>query len=171
MRFLDIEIGTAFRKISDKKKVVLISFLFFMTLKSCSTTSKQKALNEPFVSNVPAPPPPPIENLDTIYLNDVFRAVDVFPKFKGGETAFLDFVEKNIKNPYPEMDIEGTVWLSCVVEPDGTLSNIKVFRGVSGWNEEAMRVLKSSSGYWTAGTIDNKQVKIFMKIPIKCKIK
>lgn len=118
------------------------------------------------------PPSPPIDVITTSDLQGVLLTFDVPPKYKKGGLAFQKYLDDNLKNPYPDINIEGTVWLSCVVETDGTLTNIRVKRGIGGgWNEEAIRVLKSTSGDWESGLSKGQKVKILYDIPIKCKIK
>lgn len=91
------------------------------------------------------------------------------PKFPGGLPKFYKFLSDNLK--YPEAarakKIKGNVFTSFVIEKDGSLSNIKVLRGLGyGTNEEAERVLKMSPK-WYPGTSDGKLVRTQYNIPIK----
>ena len=156
---------------ANKIKYVLFLLGLIIIIKNCILNSKNK---EKSYTYVPLPPSLVKENLDTTYLTGVYKPeeVDTLPIYKGGEIGFLKYVEVNTKNPYPDIDIEGTVYLSCVVEINGTLTNIRVVRGVpSSWNEEAIRILTGSSGNWKSGVIKNKAVRTFIHIPIKCKIR
>ena len=59
--------------------------------------------------------------------------------------------------------INGTVLLSCVVEPDGTVSNVVVERGLDpGLDEQA--VLAATGWRFTPGTKDGKRVRVRVEL-------
>lgn len=98
-----------------------------------------------------------------------FVSMENPPKFPGGMAAFYKFLGANIK--YPEQakkaNIAGKVYVSFVIEKDGTVSNVKTERGIGyGADEEAVRVLKLSPD-WIAGTQNGKQVRVKYNIPIQ----
>ena len=98
----------------------------------------------------------------------IFTNVEVLPGFPGGLQAFQKFLGENLK--YPEIakknNIQGRVFLSFVVEKDGSLSTIKVARGIgSGCDEEAVRVI-SISPKWTPGMQNGKAVRVSYTVPI-----
>lgn len=104
---------------------------------------------------------------------EVFTVVEKQPEFIGGQKAMTDFLLKNIN--YPEDDqkngIEGTVYVSFIVEKDGTVSGVKVIRGINvSLNSEAIRVVKLMSKKWTSGTQKGKAVKVQFNLPIKFKL-
>ncbi|MEO5909694.1 MAG: TonB family protein [Pelobium sp.] len=103
----------------------------------------------------------------------IFKKVEVYPSFPEGYKAFGEFLGNNIN--YPEEarknNIQGKVLCSFVVEKDGTLSNIKVLKGIgSGCNEEAVRLL-SLSPKWIPGKQDGKAVRVSFSIPIQFALK
>lgn len=82
-----------------------------------------------------------------------FVSVEKQPEFPGGLKAFYQYLNDNIKYPKEaaKNKIQGRVFLSFIVEKNGTLTNIKIMRGVSAdINEEAIRVL-SGSPKWNPG--------------------
>ncbi|RYF12860.1 MAG: energy transducer TonB [Flavobacteriales bacterium] len=90
------------------------------------------------------------------------------PTYPGGLQAFYKFLGTNIK--YPEMavknNVHGKVLVSFVVEKDGSLSDIKIERGLGfGTDEEAIRVLKISRN-WNPGIEDARPVRVKYNIPI-----
>lgn len=98
-----------------------------------------------------------------------FVSMETPPSYPGGIASFYDFLAKNIK--YPQMAIqnktEGNVFLSFIVEKDGSLTDIKVDRGLgNGTDEEAIRVLKLSKR-WNPGQVEQKPVRTKYNIPIK----
>ncbi|WP_316795832.1 energy transducer TonB [Pedobacter agri] len=82
-----------------------------------------------------------------------FISIEKQPEFPGGIKAFYSFLNENIKYPKEaaKRQIQGRVFLSFIVEKDGSLTGIKVIRGLSfDINDEAVRVL-SASPYWNPG--------------------
>jgi len=98
----------------------------------------------------------------------VFTSVEQVPEFKGGIEAFGKFLMTNIRYPKAAHDnnVQGRVIITFVVEKDGSLSNMKVVRGIgSGCDEEAVRVL-SMSPAWKPGIQNGKPVKVQYSVPI-----
>ena len=113
--------------------------------------------------------PPQGKGEDEIY--DFVTEVPVFP---GGEEALKEYLRKNIV--YPETErlngIQGTVYVSFVVEKDSTVSNVVLLRGINGGpglNKEAIRVVKSLTKF-TPGRMGDKIVRTRMNIPVRFKI-
>ncbi|QHS55425.1 TonB family protein [Mucilaginibacter sp. 14171R-50] len=98
----------------------------------------------------------------------VFTAVEHSPGFPGGQAAFSRFLSKNLKYPAEarKNKVEGRVVVNFVVETDGSLSDIRVLRGVgSGTDEEAVRVLKTSPK-WKPGVQNGRKVRVQYTVPI-----
>jgi len=94
--------------------------------------------------------------------------VEQYPEFPGGMAAWAKFLQKNLR--YPEMaqesNIQGKVYISFVIEKDGTLSDVKLVRGIGyGCDDEAMRVIKKSPK-WQAGKQNNTNVRVRYNMPI-----
>lgn len=98
----------------------------------------------------------------------VFTSVEQVPEFPGGIEAFGKFLATNIRYPKAARDnnVQGRVIITFVVEEDGSLSNMKVVRGIgSGCDEEAVRVL-SISPAWKPGIQNGKKVKVQYSVPV-----
>ncbi|WP_342457010.1 TonB family protein [Mucilaginibacter sp. SJ] len=98
----------------------------------------------------------------------VFTSVEQVPEFPGGIEAFGKFLATNIRYPKVARDnnVQGRVIITFVVEEDGSLSNMKVLRGIgSGCDEEAVRVL-SISPAWKPGIQNGKKVKVQYSVPV-----
>src|SRR5688500_216814 len=72
---------------------------------------------------------------------------DKIPEFPGGTDEMNRFIMKNLSYPEKERkeNIQGTVYVSVVVEKDGSLSSIEVVRGVEGGpglSKEALRIIQ-----------------------------
>jgi len=101
-------------------------------------------------------------------INQVFTAVEWQPTFPGGEQAFQRFLASNIKYPAKARanKTEGRVIATFVIEKDGSLTGIKIIRGIGdGADEEAARVL-SLSPKWKPGVQNGKPVRVQYSVPI-----
>ncbi|MDQ3112107.1 MAG: energy transducer TonB [Bacteroidota bacterium] len=141
-----------------KNKILLLSF-FLLT----SLIIKAQA--------PPPPPPPPAPG--THYTRDtaeVFSFAETMPEFpyKGG---FQGYLSTHVKYPKIEKEAgkQGTVYISFVIEKDGSITNVKEAKGVPGapgLTAEGIRVI-SGMPNWTPGTMDGNPVRIEMKQPIR----
>ena len=89
------------------------------------------------------------------------------PRFQGGGMPeFQKWVHDHIK--YPEgMTSEGRVDVSFTVSKDGGVIDVKILRGADAkLNEEAIRVIESSSNGWVPAIKDGKKIPITMMIPV-----
>lgn len=94
------------------------------------------------------------------------------PEFPGGDQARMKFMSDNIT--YPEMahniNLQGTVYLTFVIEKDGSISGINVLRGVGGGcDEEAIRVI-SLMPKWKPGRQGGRAVRVQMNVPINFRL-
>ena len=75
----------------------------------------------------------------------------------------------NLSYPQEALDegIQGTVYVSFIVEKDGSISHIKVLRDIGGGcGEEAMRVV-ALMPKWEPGTQRGKPVRVQFNMPVK----
>ena len=91
--------------------------------------------------------------------------IEVKPDFPGGIQKFYDFVFKNYRAP-EEGGLKGKVYVTFVVEKDGSLTDIKVLRDIGyGTGAEAIRVLKKCPK-WSPGVQNGKPVRVLYSLPI-----
>ena len=103
---------------------------------------------------------------------EIFKVVEVMPEFPGGPAKMMEYIQKNIKYPMMarESDIQGRVFVSFVVEPDGSISNVGVMRGIGGGcDEEAVRVVNSMPK-WNPGKQRGTAVRCSFTVPIIFKL-
>ena len=103
---------------------------------------------------------------------EIFKIVEEMPSYPGGEQKLMEYVAKNIKYPQiaRETGIQGRVFVGFVVEPDGSVSNVKILRGIGGGcDEEAVRVIKSLPK-WKPGKQRGKAVRVSYQIPVLFKL-
>ena len=102
----------------------------------------------------------------------VYNIVEQMPEFPGGVNALISHVGHNIVYPAEakEKEIQGRVFVGFVVEKDGSISNVKVLKGIGGGcDEEAVRVI-SSMPKWKPGMQKGKPVRVSFQIPIYFKL-
>jgi protein TonB len=97
--------------------------------------------------------------------------VEQMPTFPGGDAEMMKYIQKNVQYPQVEKEagISGTCYVTFVVEKDGSISDVKVLRGVSGGpgcDKEAVRVVKSMPA-WKAGKQNGREVRVQFNLPIK----
>ena len=114
------------------------------------------------------------ENIKT---SDIYIAVDENPDLicddEGTyQTKVKTFIAQHLLWPDSEIDCEGTVYIQFIVEPDSTMSNINIVRGLDsckGFNEEAIRVVKLMDK-WKPGKKDGESVRVQLTVPVIFKI-
>ena len=100
--------------------------------------------------------------------SSLYYVVEEEPEFPGGLEALNTFLQNNIKYPVLARDsnIQGKVYLSFVVEKDGSISWIRVLRDIGGGcGQEAMRVLKLMPR-WKPAKNQGQPVQVQYNIPI-----
>ena len=115
--------------------------------------------------------PPEIEE-EEIVEAEIFKVVEEMPEFPGGAAKMMEFIQKNIKYPMMarESDIQGRVFVNFVVEPDGSITNVTVMRGIGGGcDEEALRVVQSMPA-WNPGKQRGSAVRCSFTVPIIFKL-
>lgn len=91
--------------------------------------------------------------------------IEVKPEFPGGMEKFYSFVGKNYRTP-DEGGLKGKVYVTFVVEKDGSLTDIKVLRDIGyGTGKEAIRVLQKCPK-WNPGIQNGKPVRVLYSLPI-----
>jgi len=95
--------------------------------------------------------------------------VDEPASYRGGMDSLAKTIQKNIR--YPQIDRcqeSGTVWISFIIEPDGTISNKKIVKpaAIPGFNAEALRVIDSVKD-WIPGKCQGEAVPVLYYFPVR----
>lgn len=97
----------------------------------------------------------------------VFTIVDEPASPKGGMPSFFQYVSENMDYPdgARKNGIQGKVFIEFIVNTDGSISDLRVLKGIGeGCDEEAFRVM-SKSPAWIPGKQDGKIVRQKMVMP------
>ena len=100
--------------------------------------------------------------------NKIFTIVEQMPSFPGGDAALMQYLAKNIKYPAvaEDMGIQGRVICQFVIERDGSVSDVRIARGVDpSLDKEAMRVV-SSMPKWIPGRQNGQFVRVKYSLPV-----
>jgi TonB family protein len=108
----------------------------------------------------------PTENVDKKVYD--FVSIDKQPEYPGGIIRFYKYLSGSIKYPKlaQENNVQGKVFLSFIVEKDGSLTDVQITRGLgSGTDEEAVRVIKESPK-WNPGSANGTPVRVKYNINV-----
>jgi len=89
-----------------------------------------------------------------------------------GLSGMMVWINKNVRYPQTaiEMGEQGRVFISFVVEKDGSITNVKVLRGVSkDLDKEAKRVMRLMPK-WTPGEMKGEIVRSIQRLPIQFRL-
>ena len=104
--------------------------------------------------------------------DSIYQIVEVMPEFPGGAAAMFTYLSGNIKYPEEAKDkgISGRVFISFVVEKDGSVNQVQVKKGIGGGcDEEAVRVVQAMPK-WKPGLQKGKPVRVSYLLPITFKL-
>jgi len=110
---------------------------------------------------------------DSLPVDEPFLFVEKMPEFPGGDHALLSFLAKNINYPRraKNLGIEGRVSIDFVIEKDGSVSQVRLKRGIgAGCDEEAIRVVGLLPDF-SPGKQRGIPVRVQMSVPISFRLK
>jgi TonB family protein len=99
----------------------------------------------------------------------IFIVVESMPEFPGGDKALYKYLADSLHYPRAaiENNIQGRVFVTFIIEKDGSISNVRVLRGIGGGcDEEALRVVQNMPK-WIPGKQRGKPVRVQYNLPIK----
>ncbi|WP_316785570.1 energy transducer TonB [Pedobacter frigiditerrae] len=117
-----------------------------------------------------------VTKFDTLLNRNYYIMADKMPFFQEGEGVMFRIIAKNLKWPNAECCIQGTVYVSFIVESNGRLSNKKIQKSpfkdndFCSPNKEALKVLDYLPR-WNAGICNGKKVAVLYILPIKFVLK
>ncbi len=109
----------------------------------------------------------------TVQEEEVFLLVEDMPEPPGGMKAFYEYIGQNLKYPREahRVSVQGRVFLQFIVDTDGSLTDIKVLKGIgAGCDEEAVKILQNYPEKWKPGKRGDVAVKTRLSLPIVFKL-
>ncbi|MBQ8701161.1 MAG: energy transducer TonB [Prevotella sp.] len=104
--------------------------------------------------------------------NKVFDVVEQMPSYPGGMGALMQWLGQNMQYPVvaAENGIQGRVIVQFVVEKDGSITDVRVARGVDPYlDKEAARVVKMMPR-WIPGKQNGSAVRVKYTVPVVFKL-
>ena len=99
----------------------------------------------------------------------VFTVVDEDPSFPGGMDSLYAWLANNIQYPKTarEYRIVGTVYVTFIVERDGSISYPKILRDIGGGcGKEVLRLVRMMPK-WNPGKQRGETVRVQFNLPVK----
>jgi len=132
-------------------------------------SAKTQAGSDDYFGDVEPAPMPEIRAND-----NVLEIVDEPAEYPGGREAMSEYLKKNLMYPTiaKELEIQGKCYIRFIVNTDGSISDVRVVRGVPDCPEcdkEAVRVVKNMP-HWAPGKMNGKIVKSVFTLPIAFKL-
>lgn len=118
--------------------------------------------------DIAAPEPPK----HVVEETKIFTTVEQMPMYPGGDGALLGYLRDNIHYPTiaAENGVQGRVVVGFVVERDGSITDVKILRGVDpSLDREAMRVVKSMPR-WNPGKQNGSAVRVKYQVPVSFRL-
>ncbi|MCB2208674.1 MAG: TonB family protein [Bacteroidetes bacterium] len=112
------------------------------------------------------------EEEEIIEDEEIFVVVESMPSFPGGMNKLMEYLQNNLRYPQlaKELNIQGRVFLTFVIKKDGSVTDIKLLRGIGGGcDEEAIRVVNNMPK-WTPGSQRNKPVRVQFNLPVNFRL-
>jgi protein TonB len=100
--------------------------------------------------------------------NKIYSNVEVWPEYPGGKKGLQKYLADNVEYPATakKNGITGTVWVIFVVNEDGSVSDVKVEKGIGGGcDQEAVRVVEGMRK-WKPGKQNGNPVRVYQRLKI-----
>jgi protein TonB len=130
-------------KLFKTSVLILSGFLFFSVGVKAQTTPRDKT-------------------------KQIYLTADIPPSFPGGTAELNKYLHDEIKYPAAEKKkkIEGKVVMQMVIEKDGTISNVRIMKGLTpDLNKEALRVV-TKMPEWEPGKMEGIPVRVLQAISV-----
>lgn len=100
---------------------------------------------------------------------EVRSQVERMPEFPGGQQELMRYLSGRVR--YPEQaradGVEGTVYVTFVVDVEGRVTEVKTLRGIGGGCDEAAVAAVQDMPRWLPGQHDGKAVPVRLTLPVR----
>jgi protein TonB len=144
-----------------KRLLITIGFVTAF-LVSHAQQPPPKNPKDPDTDMIPAP------RRDTTSVNGLYRGVEHEPEFVGGIEKLYRYLGRNLRYPATakENNVQGKVFVTFVVEKDGSLTDIKISKSLSPETDaEAIRLMQASPK-WNPGIQNGRAVRTQYTLPV-----
>jgi TonB family protein len=149
---------------TKKQLSILLWLLVILFLVSCSKKETLAPIQDQVISNKKEVPE--LINSPTLY-----NMLTQMPSFMGGDSLFRLYLHNKINYPQEAIDhnISGKIITSFIVETDGSISNLKVLRGIGYGCDDAVLNTLGNMPSWSPGRINDNTVRVQIILPLEFK--
>jgi len=147
-------------------KLLLSALALSLTLFACSNSTQPAKVVTPSKSSQAVATKTTPAQADT---SKIFNIVEKMPEYPGGINALMHYLATNIKYPAEarKAGIQGKVFVNFIVEKDGSISHVKVLKGIGyGCDKEAVKAVENMPR-WIPGQQKGKPVRVEYNLPVK----
>jgi tetratricopeptide (TPR) repeat protein len=90
------------------------------------------------------------------------------PEFNGGDNGLVEFIRTNLHYPVYARDncITGKEYAWFIITPEGKVDSVRIMGGIhESLDQEAMRVVKLTSGHWNPGKRNDTAIAVQYRLP------
>ena len=104
--------------------------------------------------------------------NEIFVVVEQDPEFPGGMEALYQWIGSNYKWPASARDCDafGYVYVTFIIEKDGSVSNVKLLRDIGCDHGAAVVEMVKRMPKWKPGKQRGKPVRVQYNLPVKIEL-
>lgn len=111
----------------------------------------------------------PVRPDDEPIIDEIVIVPDVAPEFPGGIEELYRYLYDRVKysTMAREANIEGSVHITFVVERDGSITDVRLLRGIGGGLDEQVMKAVEEMPEWRPGMRSGKLVRVQFNLPVK----
>ena len=147
--------------------VIAISFGFYYS-------AKATGVNRPQIQHSTKLTDSRILTIISVQTDTIFKSdeIEFKPEFPGGKEAFYQHLAKNFKYPKEarKNSVSGKQIVQFVVEKDGSLTDIRIVKGLGSGLEKASIAFLKNSPKWKPGVQAGQTVRALFTLPISFNI-
>ncbi|HLG35902.1 MAG TPA: carboxypeptidase-like regulatory domain-containing protein [Bacteroidia bacterium] len=108
---------------------------------------------------------------DILDNQQVYLIADKNAEFPGGQSAFMSYLQKNLRYPKEQEELQGSIYVTFIIDTLGSIRNEciykRYFKGeLSAIEKLALNLIKEMPA-WTPAEKDGKKVYMRITVPIK----
>ena len=148
------------------------TLILILLLTICSTNVMGQTISDNKLQNDSSC----VMKFDSTLNRSYYILVDKMPTYRGGQDTLMKIIKKHLQWPHGECCDNRTVFLSFIIEPDGKVSNKRIYKGnldndiAYSPNKQALKMIDYLTD-WTPGQCNGKYVAVQYMLPIKFSLK